>query len=81
MCPSVVAYDALELIQEWSVSETEYREFGRTKVKVSAIGMGTYYDVSWIMESRLLSHREGQRREDCCLEAWHRAGHQPNRHS
>jgi diketogulonate reductase-like aldo/keto reductase len=40
----------------------EYRDFGRAKVKVSAIGMGTYYDVSWIMASRLLSHRQG--RED-----------------
>jgi diketogulonate reductase-like aldo/keto reductase len=40
----------------------EYRDFGRTKVKVSAIGMGTYYDVSWTMASRLLSHRQG--RED-----------------
>jgi len=38
----------------------EYREFGRTKVKVSAIGMGTYYDVSWIMASRLFSHRQGR---------------------
>jgi len=40
----------------------EYREFGRTKVKVSAIGMGTYYDVSRMMASRLFSHRQG--RED-----------------
>jgi len=37
----------------------DYREFGRTKVRVSAIGMGTYYDVSWIMGSRLLSRRQG----------------------
>lgn len=31
----------------------EYREFGRTGEKVSIIGMGTYYDVSWIILSRL----------------------------
>jgi diketogulonate reductase-like aldo/keto reductase len=40
----------------------EYREFGRAKVKVSAIGMGTYYDPPWIMASRLFRHRQG--RED-----------------
>jgi diketogulonate reductase-like aldo/keto reductase len=39
----------------------EYREFGRTRVKVSAIGMGTYYDVSSIMASRLFSYRQGER--------------------
>ena len=38
----------------------EYRDFGRTKVKVSAIGMGTYYDVSRMMASRLFSHRQGR---------------------
>jgi diketogulonate reductase-like aldo/keto reductase len=38
----------------------EYREFGRAKVKVSAIGMGTYYDVSSIVASRLFSHRQGK---------------------
>jgi diketogulonate reductase-like aldo/keto reductase len=40
----------------------DYREFGRAKVKVSAIGMGTYYDASWIAASRLSSYRQG--RED-----------------
>ena len=40
----------------------DYREFGRAKVKVSAIGMGTYYDVSWIAASRLSGSRQG--RED-----------------
>lgn len=40
----------------------EYREFGRTKVKVSAIGMGTYYDAAWERVARLLGYRQG--RED-----------------
>jgi diketogulonate reductase-like aldo/keto reductase len=38
----------------------EYREFGRARVKVSAIGMGTYYDVSSIVASRLFSYRQGE---------------------
>jgi diketogulonate reductase-like aldo/keto reductase len=40
----------------------DYREFGRAKVKVSAIGMGTYYDAPWIAASRLSGYRQG--RED-----------------
>lgn len=40
----------------------DYREFGRAKVNVSAIGMGTYYDASWIAASRLSGYRQG--RED-----------------
>ncbi|ADN50616.1 aldo/keto reductase [Vulcanisaeta distributa] len=31
----------------------EYRVFGKTGVKVSIIGMGTYYDPGWIVLSRL----------------------------
>jgi diketogulonate reductase-like aldo/keto reductase len=31
----------------------EYRVFGRSGVKVSAVGMGTYYDLAWIVLSRL----------------------------
>ncbi len=31
----------------------EYREFGRTGVRVSPIGMGTYYDIGWIAASAL----------------------------
>ena len=31
----------------------EYRAFGKTGVKVSVIGMGTYYDPAWIILSRL----------------------------
>lgn len=38
----------------------EYREFGRTQAKVSEIGMGTFYDASWMMASRLFSHRRGR---------------------
>ena len=44
------------------MSETEYREFGKTRVKVSSIGMGTYYDTPWIMGSHIFSQR--QDRED-----------------
>lgn len=40
----------------------EYREFGKSKIKVSAIGMGTYYDPPWIGASRLFGRRQG--RED-----------------
>lgn len=40
----------------------DYREFGRANVKVSDIGMGTYYDASWIAASRLSSYQQG--RED-----------------
>jgi len=40
----------------------DYREFGRAKVKVSDIGMGTYYDASWIAASRLSGYQQG--RED-----------------
>ena len=35
----------------------EYREFGWTRAKVSSIGMGTYYDASYIVTS-LLFHRQ-----------------------
>jgi len=31
----------------------EYRLFGKTNEKVSVIGMGTYYDISWIILSHL----------------------------
>lgn len=40
----------------------EYREFGWTRVKVSSIGMGTYYDSSYIVTSLLL-HRQMGREE------------------
>ncbi|MCX8184106.1 MAG: aldo/keto reductase, partial [Crenarchaeota archaeon] len=37
----------------------EYREFGKTGFKVSVIGMGTYYDPSYIILARLLRlHRD-----------------------
>ncbi|MCP8312507.1 MAG: aldo/keto reductase, partial [Candidatus Methylarchaceae archaeon HK02M1] len=35
----------------------EYREFGRAKIKVSTIGMGTYYDILWIATSYILSYQ------------------------
>lgn len=34
----------------------EYREFGRTGFKVSVIGMGTYYDLSFIILARLFHY-------------------------
>jgi len=37
--------------------DMEYREFGWTRAKVSSIGMGTYYDASYIVTS-LLFHRQ-----------------------
>ena len=47
--------------------ETEYREFGRTRVKVSVIGMGTYYDFPWTAGSRLASRREGREEKVAAL--------------
>ena len=38
----------------------DYRGFGRANVKVSVIGMGTYYDATWIASSRLLGPRQGR---------------------
>jgi len=49
--------------------ETEYREFGRTKVKVSVIGMGTYYDTSWIMGSRFLGSQQGREEKIAALKS------------
>ena len=40
----------------------DYREFGRAIVRLSAIGMGTYNDPSWIAGSRRF--RPEPRRED-----------------
>ena len=40
----------------------DHREFGRAGVKVSSIGMGTYYDAPWIAASRLSGYLQG--RED-----------------
>jgi diketogulonate reductase-like aldo/keto reductase len=42
--------------------DMEYREFGWTKVKVSGIGMGTYYDAPYIVTSLLF--RRQMRREE-----------------
>jgi diketogulonate reductase-like aldo/keto reductase len=49
------------LVTDWCVS-TEYREFGRTGVKVSSIGMGTYFDPGYIATSFLFRYSRG--RED-----------------
>jgi diketogulonate reductase-like aldo/keto reductase len=40
--------------------EMEYREFGWTGTKVSSIGMGTYYDASYIVTSLLFHHQMGR---------------------
>ncbi|MDT7970629.1 MAG: aldo/keto reductase [Vulcanisaeta sp.] len=40
----------------------DYREFSKTGVRVSVIGMGTYYDPAWIVLSRL-GIRRGYRRK------------------
>lgn len=40
----------------------EYRVFGRSQVKVSVIGMGTYYDPAWIVLSRLGIMRSRERK-------------------
>ncbi|GGP20120.1 aldo/keto reductase [Thermocladium modestius] len=42
----------------------EYREFGKTGVKVSVIGMGTYYDPMWIFLSRLGVYRQRESKID-----------------
>jgi len=39
----------------------EYREFGRAKVKVSAIGMGTFFDARGIIKSRILGHHRNEK--------------------
>ena len=39
----------------------EYRRFGRSGVKVSAIGMGTYYDFTSIVAARLFGYWRGRR--------------------
>jgi len=42
----------------------EYREFGKTGVKVSVIGMGTYYDPAWILLSRIGIYRNRNEKID-----------------
>ena len=38
----------------------EYKEFGKAKVKVSAIGMGTFFDMPAIIKSRILGHHKNE---------------------
>jgi diketogulonate reductase-like aldo/keto reductase len=47
----------------------DYREFGKTKVKVSSIGMGTYFDAPWIASARLFGRREGKEEKIAALRA------------
>jgi diketogulonate reductase-like aldo/keto reductase len=45
----------------------EYREFGRAKVKVSALGMGTWYDAPAIVESHIMGHLRGEKEKIAAL--------------
>ena len=45
----------------------EYREFGKTGVKVSTIGMGTYYDPPYIIMSRVFGYQRGRERKLAAL--------------
>jgi diketogulonate reductase-like aldo/keto reductase len=45
----------------------EYKEFGRAKVKVSAIGMGTFFDMPAIIKSRILSHHKNESQKVAAL--------------
>jgi len=53
--------------QGLGASVLEYREFGKTGVKVSTIGMGTYYDPSFIILSRLFGYQRGRERKLAAL--------------
>jgi diketogulonate reductase-like aldo/keto reductase len=45
----------------------EYREFGRTGVKVSAIGMGTYYDPTYIAAALLFRYHHDRDKKIAAL--------------
>jgi len=45
----------------------EYREFGRTGVKVSAIGMGTYYDPTYIAAALLFRYHHNRDKKIAAL--------------
>jgi diketogulonate reductase-like aldo/keto reductase len=45
----------------------EYREFGWTGVKVSTMGMGTYFDPAFIMMARLFRHQGGRTQKVAAL--------------
>ncbi len=46
----------------------EYRIFGKTNEKVSVIGMGTYYDISWIILSHLGIKRKYRKKVEAIRE-------------
>ena len=45
----------------------EYKEFGRTKAKVSVIGMGTFFDAGGIIRSRILGHHKNEKEKVAAL--------------
>lgn len=45
----------------------EYRDFGRAKVKVSVVGMGTWYDAPSIVESHVFGHLRGEQEKIAAL--------------
>jgi len=45
----------------------EYRDFGRSKVKVSAIGMGTYFDFPSSMAASFLNYQSGREEKIAAL--------------
>ncbi len=47
----------------------EYRDFGWTGVKVSTVGMGTYFDPAFIIAARLLRHQGGRAQKVAALQA------------
>jgi len=55
----IVSNNMRQSISVWSM---EYREFGRSKVKVSAVGMGTYYGFLSIVSSKIFGYQRS--RED-----------------
>lgn len=47
----------------------EYRDFGWTGVKVSTMGMGTYFDPAFIITARLFRHQGGRAQKVAALQA------------
>ncbi|BAB60319.1 aldo / keto reductase [Thermoplasma volcanium GSS1] len=44
------------------ITEMEYKEFGNTGVKVSSVGIGTYYDPGWMALSRFNVKRDAEKK-------------------